>query len=411
MTSNGLPRAAVKNTAFSLLLVGAIMKTDVLVIGGGAIGSAVAYFLKVQQPSCQVTVAERDPTYEKASTPRASGGVRRLFSLPENIALSNYSIPFYEAFPETMAIDGARAEIGFKRRGYLFIVPPEAVDTLKLNFETQTSLGVNVVWLEPEALKSKFPSMNVSDLGAAVHSPDDGWLDPHSVLQGFRRKARSLGVSFLAEDVVALERNATRVLRAKMRSGLEIEVEWVVNAAGAWAKEICAMVDVGAPIEPLRRFEHYFETEEPIEPLPYLKDVQRLAFRPEGKGYSGGVPTLEEPRGYNFEPDYDYFEDVVWPALAHRFPKFEKTKVKSTLPGLYDQNDFDGNVIIGAGAGGLTNFQMLAGFSGHGLMHAPGCGRAMAELILTGRYQTIDLSRLGWQRLVDGTPLPERGIV
>ena len=123
-------------------------------------------------------VVERDPTYGQASTPRASGGVRRLFSLPENIALSNFSIPFFESFAETMAVDSDRAEIGFKKGGYLFIVPPAARDTLKQNFETQQSLDAHVVWLEPDALKDKYPSMNVSDLGAAVHSPDDGWLDP-----------------------------------------------------------------------------------------------------------------------------------------------------------------------------------------------------------------------------------------
>jgi FAD-dependent oxidoreductase domain-containing protein 1 len=110
-----------------------------------------------------------------------------------------------------------------------------------------------------------------------------------------------------------------------------------------------AMLDIGVPIEPLRRFEHYFESQEPIEPLPYLKDPQRLAFRPEGKGYSGGVPTLAEPRGYNFAVDRDYFENAVWPVLAHRFPQFERTRCFRTMPGLYDQNDFDGNVIIGPG--------------------------------------------------------------
>jgi glycine/D-amino acid oxidase-like deaminating enzyme len=123
------------------------------------------------------------------------------------------------------------------------------------------------------------------------------------------------------------------------------------------------------------------------------------------------VPTLAEPRGYNFSVDGRYFEQVVWPELAHRFPQFERTRCTRTMPGLYDQNDFDGNAIIGPGADGLGNFHLLAGFSGHGLMHAPGCGRALAELILTGSYQTIDLARLGWQRLRDGTPLREQGII
>jgi FAD-dependent oxidoreductase domain-containing protein 1 len=387
------------------------VKSDVLIIGGGAIGAAVAYYLKLTDPSCHVTVAERDPAYALASTPRASGGVRRLFSLPENIALSNYSIPFFESFARTMAVDESDADIGFRKGGYLFIVPPDGREMLKANRETQLRLGANVVWLEPDELKALYPSMNVADLGAAVHSPDDGWLDPHSVLHGFRRKAKSLGAEFLAEEVTSLERDGNRVGKVRLASGLESEAEWVVNAAGAWAKEICGMLDVAVPIEPLRRYEHYFECEDPIEPLPYIKDPDRLAFRPEGGGYTGGVPTLEEPRGYNFEADHGYFDDVVWPALAHRFPQFERTKVKNTLPGLYDQNDFDGNVIIGPGAGGLTNFQMLAGFSGHGLMHAPGCGRAMAELILHGRYETIDLSRFGWQRIIDSKPLPEQGII
>lgn len=387
------------------------MRTDILIIGGGATGSAVAYFVKLRSPTTGVTVVERDPTYTLASTPRASGGVRRLFSLPENIELSNFSIPFFESFPETMAVDGERAEIGFKKNGYLFIVPPSARDVLRRNLETELSHGCNVVWLEPDEIKHKFPSMNVADLGAAVHSPDDGWLDPNSVLMGFRRKARVLGAQYIADEVVGLERQGHAVTGATLKSGQRIAASHVVNAAGAWAKEICAMLDIKVPIEPLRRFEHYFESEEAIEPLPYLKDTQRLAFRPEGKGYSGGVPTLAEPRGYNFEADHAYFEEVVWPALAHRFPQFERTRCKSTLPGLYDQNDLDGNVVIGPGADGLGNFHMLAGFSGHGLMHAPGCGRAMAELILAGRYETIDLTRFGWRRIASGAPLPERGII
>ena len=386
-------------------------RADVLVVGGGAIGSAVAYFVKLLDPGADVAVVERDPTYALASTPRGSGGVRRLFSVPENIELSMYSIAFFEDFAATMAVDGVPADIGLRKNGYLFIVPPSDRAVLRRNFDTQQQLGCNVVWLEPDEVKRRFPSMNVADLGAAVVSPDDGWLDPHSVLIGFRNKARSMGAQFLADEVVGLVRGGKRVTAARLASGQQVEASHVVNAAGAWAKEICAMVDVKVPIEPLRRYEHYFECQDPIEPLPYLKDTRRLAFRPEGAGYSGGVPTLLEPRGYTFDVDRTYFENVVWPALAHRFPQFERTRCLSTMPGLYDQNDFDGNVIIGPGAGGLDNFYLLAGFSGHGLMHAPGCGRAMAELLVTGGYQTIDLSRFGWQRLLDGTPLREQGII
>ena len=387
------------------------MQSDVVIIGGGAIGAAAAYFLRIHPRPCSVTVIERDPSYQWASTPRASGGVRRLFALPENIELSNYSIPFFERFETDMAVDGEPAAINFKKGGYLFIVPPGAVDNLRRNFETQKAHGVNVVLLDRKGLKETFPSMIVDDLGAGVHSPDDGWLDPHSVLQGLRKKAQALGAQFVSDEVVGMETSGRAVRAVALKSGRKIQAGAVINAAGAWAKDICAMVGWQVPIEPMRRYEHYFETEEKIEPLPYIKDVNRLAFRPEGKGYSGGVPTLDEPRGFNFEIDHGYFEQVVWPALAARFPQFERTKEKSTMPGLYDQNEFDASPIIGPWSGNLDNFYLMAGFSGHGLMHAPGCGRAIAELVLDGAYRTIDLTRLGWSRMPEGRPYAETGII
>src|SRR5881394_1496674 len=129
------------------------MRTDLAVVGGGAMGAAVAYFVRLLDPSVDVTVVERDPTYALASTPRASGGVRRLFSLPENIELSSYSIEFFDAFAETMAVDGVPTDIGLKKNGYLFIVPPSDTDILKRNYETQLSLGCTVIWLDPGGIK------------------------------------------------------------------------------------------------------------------------------------------------------------------------------------------------------------------------------------------------------------------
>ncbi|MBV8447516.1 MAG: FAD-binding oxidoreductase [Hyphomicrobiales bacterium] len=386
-------------------------KFNAAIVGGGAIGLAVAYALRTMEPNFQIAVIERDSSYALSSTPRASGGIRRLFALPENIELSKHSIPIFQDFHRLMAVDGVAAEIGFKKNGYLFIVPPADLPTLAHNFETQTRHGVNVEWLEPAKLKERFPSMRVDDLGAAVQSHDDGWVDPYAVLMAYRRKVKSLGVALIDDEVVGVQCEGGLVRAVDLKSGAKLQTDHVVNAAGAWAPQICAMVGMNVPITALRRYEHFFECEERIEPLPYLKDVNRLAFRPEGTGYTGGVPSLLEPRGYNFEVDHNYFDDVVWPALAHRFPQFEKTRCKSTMPGLYDQNDFDGNPIIGPWSVECENFYIAAGFSGHGLMHAPACGRAIAERILKGRFETIDLTRFGWSRIPERKPVPEQGII
>jgi glycine/D-amino acid oxidase-like deaminating enzyme len=165
------------------------------------------------------------------------------------------------------------------------------------------------------------------------------------------------------------------------------------------------------PISPLRRFEHYFTAGSPVERLPYVKDTARLAFRSEGAGFSGGLVNGDEPRGFNFEVDHDYFERVVWPAVADRFPAFEAAKCHRTWSGLYEQNELDGNPVIGPWTGGLANLFTVAGFSGHGMMHAPAAALAIAELIVRGRFETLDLTRLGYARILENSPYAEEGIL
>lgn len=374
---------------------------DVVVVGGGAIGSAAAYFLLTAAPGLRVAVVEPDPTYELASTPRASGGARRLFSCPENVQMSMFSIDFLRTLPD----------IGWRQGGYLFIVPESGMAVLEANWRTQTALGARVDLLDRAALGQRFPSMNVGDLGGGAHSPEDGWCDPHALLQGLRGKARALGASYVRDRVVGFERSGRRLTAARLESGAVLAADHFVNAAGAWAGLVGEMAGMRLPIAPLRRFEHYLETPNAIEPLPYVKDLDRLAFRPEGRGYSGGVVRSDERRGFNFDVDHGYFETVVWPALAHRFPAFEAVRCRRTWSGLYDQCELDGNPIIGNWPSTLDNFFVAAGFSGHGMMHAPAAGRAIAELIVEGCYRTIDLARLGYARVVANEPYPERGIV
>ena len=384
---------------------------DVLIIGGGVIGASVAYHLARDGRAGRVCVVERDPSYEFASTPRSVGGVRQQFSLAENVLMSRYSIGVWREFETLMAVDGAPAPIGLRQNGYLFLAGEAGLSGLEATHRLQRSLGVAVEILGRAELEARFPSLNVDDIAAGSFGPDDGWLDPHGALQGFRRKARSMGVSFVADEVVAIEAGSRRVERVRLKSGASRAAGAVVNAAGAWSAEVCAMVGMALPVEPVRRLVYFFEIRRRLEPLPLVIDPSGLYFRPEGGGYVCGRSNPDEPAGFNFEVDYDYFERVVWPLLAHRVPAFEAVKLGRCWAGLYDLNRLDGNLVIGPWVGGLENFHVACGFSGHGLQHAPAVGRAMAELLLDGRFVTLDLSRLGYRRVIDDAPLRETGIV
>jgi glycine/D-amino acid oxidase-like deaminating enzyme len=388
-----------------------VKRCDVAVVGGALMGSSVASFLGEIDPSASVCVIEPDPTYEWCSSLRASGGVRVLFSCPENIEMSKFGRDFIRGFPQRMAVDGREAPVDWVQGGYLFIVPPRAMGLLEANYQRQRAHGCDVEMLDPRRLKERFPSMFVDDLGGGVHSPGDGWCDPNGLLQGFRRKAIALGAEYIQDRVTGLARSGQRVVEAHLASGDAVRADVFVNATGAWAAEVCAMVGMHLPVVPLRRFEHYFTAGSPIERLPYVKDVDRLAFRSEGAGFSGGLVDSDEPRGFNFEVDHGYFERVVWPAVAHRFPAFEAARCHRTWSGLYEQCELDGNPVIGNWPGELENFYVVSGFSGHGMMHAPAAGRAVAELIAKGSFQTLDLSRLGYERIIRGEPYAEAGIL
>ncbi len=390
------------------------MKSDIVIIGGGIIGSAAAYFLAADGHAGDVTVIEPDPTYARASTPAGAGGVRRLMSRPENIRMSQFSLDFFAGFKEVMGTDEHTADIDFRRQGYLFLTNAEGVGDLTRNFETQCAEGVPADLLDVDALRARFPSIGTDTVALACHSPEDAWVDPHAAMIGFRRKAESLGAIYMKDRVVGLETSPTAVTRVVLEAGGPIEAEMFLNCAGAWAGEIAAMTGAMLPVVPMCRVQHFWRCAHEVEPLPLIKDGSGAFLRPEGGGFVGGRPSWEVEPGFIWDVDRGYFatyfEDTVWPLIANMVPKFETIKLERTWAGHYAQNLFDGNMIIGRYSKGHDNLLTACGFSGHGIMHAPAVGRALSELALNGEYRTLDLARLAFDRVIQERPYPETGI-
>lgn len=389
---------------------------DILIIGGGVIGSSIAYHLARDGRAGRVTVIERDSTYAEASTPRSLGGLRQQFSLAENVLMSQYGLGVYRDFADEMAVDGEPAAVDFRQQGYLFLADEDGMTVLEANHRLQSDLGATVELLDLDSLAQRFPWLSLDGLAGGAYGPEDGWLDPHGALQGFRRKARALGVTYLEDEVVAIDVAVDRggpahieAVRLKSRERRPAGV--VINAAGAWSGMVAAMVGMALPIVPSRRLVFFVEIRERLDPAPLVIDASGVYFRPEGKGYLAGLSNPDEPEGFNFEVDHDYFTDAIWPLLAARVPAFEALKVGQSWACHYDLNTLDENLMIGPWIGGCENFHIACGFSGHGLQQAPAVGRAMAELLLDGRFMTIDLSRMTYQRVIDGAPLHESGII
>jgi glycine/D-amino acid oxidase-like deaminating enzyme len=387
--------------------------TGIVIIGGGVIGSSAAYHLALAGAAADTVVVEPDPTYEHAATPRSVGGVRVQFSLPECIQMSQYGHEVYGAFDDLMTVDGDAPSLSLIRRGYLYMGGgPLDVRRLNQAAAIQREHGANIELLDADEIRTRWPSIETHDVDVGSFSPGDAIIDPHGALMGFRKKASSLGVEYLKDRVVGLDTAARRVNEVVLESGRRLHPDVVINAANCWAPDICAMVGMKIPVAPMRRMCFYYDCQTAIEDLPLMRHVSAGdGFRPEGSGYLTGISRYDEPRGFNWAVDYELFDDVLWPGLALRIKAFEAVKLQRAWSCHYDQNSLDANMILDSWPGKLDNFYIACGLSGHGLQHAPAIGRALKELILDGEFQTLDLSRFGYQRVVENCPIEDISVL
>ena len=389
------------------------MTYDVVIVGGGAVGSAIAYFL-MREPGFagSVAVVERDPTYRTASTTLSAGGVRQQYSTEVNIRIGQFGIGFMRDVPTTLMVDDEAPAISLREQGYLFLASPDGLADLQANHVLQRRLGVAVELLPVDALLGRFPWLSGTGLAAGSIGRDEGWVDPYSLLQAFRRKARSLGAVYLHDEVVGLRRTGERVSDVLLASGERLSCGTVVNAAGPRSRAVAEMAGLTLPVEARKRCVFVVDCKTPIPSCPLVIDTSGVWFRPESGHFICGVSPPEEcdAEDFGLEVEHDIFPNDLWPVLAGRVPAFEALKVVSSWAGHYEYNVFDHNGILGASPD-VPNLIFATGFSGHGLQQSPAVGRGISELIAFGEYRSLDLRPLSIERILENRPLFERNIV
>ena len=392
-----------------------VERADVVVIGGAIVGSSVATFLASRPDFAgRIVVVERDPTFRTSSTTLSAASIRLQFSTPLNIEISRFGLGIIRDPAAFLGVDGDAPGVDFVENGYLFLATGAGLETLEHNHAVQRSLDVPVVLLSPSELKARFEWLNVEDLaGGSLGLSDEGWFDAYALLQGFRRRARALGVEERMGEVTGLDVGTNRIDGVRLADGARIEADWVVNAAGPMAGSVAALAGVELPVHPRKRNVYHVEAPVSLGRAPLTIDPSGVYLRPEGPGYLAGFSphgSTPDPDTLDLTVDRAAFESFVWPTLAHRIPAFDRLRLLDAWAGHYEVNTLDHNAIVGPHPV-LRNLLFANGFSGHGLQQAPAVGRGLAEWIVAGRYETLDLSPLGYERIERGEPILELNVV
>ena len=382
---------------------------DVVIIGGGIVGSSIAWHLT--EAGCRnVLIVERESHQGKGSTGKSMGGVRAQFATPVNIQMSLYSIPFYAGFEERLGLPSE-----YRPQGYLFVATrPSHLEYLRTNQQLQKSLGLTEVrMLTRDDIVEIVPQLRSDDVLGGSFCPTDGFVDPYSVMVGFTTRACEQGATlWRSTEVTSITHNEGSIIGVETTRG-PVSTPVVVNAAGPWAAQTAALAGVDLPVEPLRRM---LVPTEPFDgvshAIPMVVDMTNgFHFRPESRGFLLAWNDPEETPGYknDFEPS---FIEKVLVRAADRVPCFENLAVnpKRAWAGLYEMSP-DHHAIIGL-VPELPGFFCANGFSGHGVMHAPATGKIVSDLILHGTTSIVDnVEVLSPERFAKGALLHETAVL
>ncbi|UPV76142.1 FAD-binding oxidoreductase [Halorussus limi] len=403
---------------------------NVAIVGGGIVGLASAHYLA--ERGADVTVYEKG-SLGNGSTERSVGGIRAQFSTPVNVELSVASMAVWEEFEAEFGTD-----IAYRRPGYLFAAREEATARA---FEEQVALqndrGVPSVLLDPEEATEHCPGLRAEEFVAATYSPTDGFADPHLALQGFAEAARESGAEIRTRTAVTeIHRDGEGVtgLTAAGKTTERRDADFVVNAAGPWARRVAATAGVEIPVAPKRRQILVADPETPVpEDVPLTVDLDTGShFRPEREGKalvgghfrgeerrssesasdeiaSGGTSDADpdcDPDGFDRKMDLDWAAEAVERAGDCATYFGPDSEIRRGWAGLYAVTPDHHPVVEES----VPGFVQAVGFSGHGFQHAPATGKLVAELVFDGEASLVDISALGSDRFERGALLEERNV-
>lgn len=372
---------------------------SVVVIGGGVMGTSIAYHLAAAGVR-DVVLLERDDL-GSGSTSRAAGGVRAQFSDELNVRLGARSLEAFGRFGEEIGPD-----IGLRRVGYLFLLStPEEVDAFEAGVRLQNSLGVPSRIIDPSEAARLSPLIETEGLLAAAFSPDDGHCTPEAVVHGYAAAARGHGARVLRHtEATGIELRGDTITAVTTTLG-RISTDTVICAAGAWSRAVGAMAGVDLPVQPLRR---QIAVTEPVPGLPpdlpmTIDFASSLYFHAEGPGLLVGMSDPDERPGFATDP-HDRWIPRLYAAMQRRAPALTGLRRTGGWAGLYEVTP-DHNALIGE-APGPSRFLYATGFSGHGFLQGPAVGEVVRDLYL-GRVPFVDVGPLSAGRFAADAPRPE----
>jgi FAD-dependent oxidoreductase domain-containing protein 1 len=382
-------------------------KYDVIIVGGGIMGSCTAYYLMKADRTLDVAVVERDPAYSRASTTLSMANVRVQFGLKENIRISQYALEVFRRFEEDMAVDDDRPDIGHRMEGNLFVVDEEGRSASEKSLALQQGLGCRVQWWSPQEIRDHYPLYDPVGYAGGTFGDEDGLIDPYTLVMAYKNKAKSLGAEFMKDEVGEVRLSGNEVTGVRLASNREPGAGFVVNCAGAWATRLAKTVGIDLPVIPVKRQVFALDTAvKPDRPLPLTLLPSGLYFRSETGGLILLGKSMEEDTvGFDFTWDNKRFMDILWPELAGFVPAFDTLKLVRGWAGLYAVSTLDDNAFIGEWPG-IKGYYMANGFSGHGLQQGPAVGRYLSELIL-GLKPQLDLSVFSPERILEDKPIRE----